>query len=259
MSVSIETREFVDRRIGERRQLVVPLRPGMADRRVGERRLSPLEMIRLNEVVTSVNVESLMPLDWQEQVASVVADCGRLVTLPGGKVSTSLEDPGFTTVYRVAKGHDIEDHLPWLWELYQGRFRELVSQVAGQRVVIDKDKKFGANINEITLREQKDGYELHTDINPLTGLLAVTTMHEGDGGELIHVLPDGTRAETRVKAGWLYIFDGRNHPHKVNLLNPAGSAKTRITVPMDYVFPGWDAKRPGDMEAIFGNGNEDEE
>lgn len=215
-----------------------------------------LEMKRLNKAVTAVNVESLMPLDWQKQIASVVTDCGRLVTLPGGKVSTSLEDSDFTTVYRVVKGQDVEARLPWLWDLYQGPFRKLVSQVARQKVVVDKDKKFGVNINEITLREQKDGYELHTDINPWTGLLAVTTMHEGDGGELIHVLPDGTRAEMRIKAGWFYIFDGRNHPHKVNLLSPEGNANTRITIPMDYVFPGWDAKRPADMNAIFGNGNE---
>lgn len=214
-----------------------------------------LEIKRLNEAVTAVKVESLMPPDWQEQVAGVVSDCGKLVTLPGGKVSTSLENSNFTTVYRVVKGQDIEARLPWLWVLYQGPFRQLVSQVVGQQVIVDKDIKFGVNINEITLREQKDGYELHTDINPWTGMLAVTTMYERDGGELIHVLPDGTRAETRIKAGWLYIFDGRNHPHKVNLLNPEGSVNTRITVPMDYVFPGWDPKRPPDMNAIFGNGN----
>lgn len=220
-----------------------------------ERPFNNLEIKRLNEAVWAVNVESLMPPDWQQQVASVVTDCGKLVILPGGKVSTSLEDHNFTTVYRVAKGEDIEARLPWLWMLYHDPFRALVSKVAGQRVMADKDKRFGVNINEITLGEQKDGYELHTDINPWTGMLAVTTIHAGDGGELIHVFPNGTRAETRIKAGWFYIFDGRNHPHKVNLLNPGGKSNTRITVPMDYVFPGWDPKRPPDMDAIFGNGN----
>ena len=177
-------------------------------------RRDTLEIISLNEAVAAVNVESLMPPDWQEQIGEVVKEYGKLVALPGGKVSTSLEDDTFTTVYTVVKGQDIEVSLPWLWRLYQGPFRELVSQAAEQEVEVDPDKKFGANINTLTKSTQRDGYELHTDINHWTGLLAVTTMHEGDGGELIHVLPDGTRKETRIQAGILYIFDGHNHPHK---------------------------------------------
>lgn len=218
--------------------------------------LPPLETVRLNEAVTAVNVESLMPPDWQQQIENVVKKYGKLVTLQGGKVSTSLEDDRFTTIYTVVKGGDIEANLPWVWELYQGPFRELVSKVAGQEVEVDPDKKFSANINTITKATQKDGYELHTDINHWTALLAVTTMHEEDGGELIHVLPDDGRVETRIRAGLLYIFDGRNHPHKVNLLNQEGSADTRITVPMDYVLKGVKVKRPDDLKAIFGNGNE---
>lgn len=220
-------------------------------------RLDPnsLEMKRLNDVVTAVNVEAFMPPDWQHSIFEVVKNNGKLVPLKGGAVSTSMETEKFMTMYTVVTGQYIEANLPWLWKLYQGPFRKLVSQVAGQEVVVDPDKKFSANINTLTLKTQQDGYELHTDINPWTGLLAVTTMHEGDGGELIHVLPDGRRVGTRIQAGMLYIFDGRNHPHKVNPLNPHGNVDTRITVPMDYVFPGWDAKRPGDMEAIFGNGN----
>lgn len=223
--------------------------------RESERGMPSLEMVQLNEAVTAVNVESLMPPDWQQQIESVVRKYGKLVTLQGGKVSTSMEPGTFTTVYTVVKGQDIEANLPWLWKLYQGPFRELVSQVAGQEVEVDPDKKFSANINTLTKDTQQDGYELHTDVNHETGLLAVTTMHQGDGGELIHILPDGTRRETRVQAGWLYIFDGRNHPHKVNLLNPQGSSDTRITVPMDYVLKGVKVERPDDLKAIFGDEN----
>ncbi len=234
------------------------LSPGASDGRSGDVQMPALEMVRLNEAVTAVNVESLMPSDWQQKIGNVVKEYGKLVTLKGGVVSTSMEPRTFTTVYTVVKGQDIEANLPWLWRLYQGPFRELVSQVARQEVEVDPDKKFSANINTLTKGTQKDGYELHTDINHWTGLLAVTTMHEGDGGELIHVLPDGTRKETRIQAGLLYIFDGRNHPHKVNLLKEEGSADIRITVPMDYVLKGVKVERPKDMEAIFGNGNEGE-
>lgn len=221
-----------------------------------ERRMPPLEMVRLNEVVAAVNVESLMPPDWKLQIENVVRDYGKLVTLQGGKVSTSMEAAAFTTAYTVVKGQDIEANLPWLWRLYQGPFREIVSQVAKQEVEVDPDKKFSANINTLTKNTQRDGYELHTDINHWTGLLAVTTMYEGDGGELIHVLPDGRRKETRIQKGLLYVFDGRNHPHKVNLLNPQGSSDTRISIPMDYVLKGQKVERPADLEAIFGNEGE---
>lgn len=214
-----------------------------------------LEIRRLSDVVTAVNVESLMPPDWRQQIDNVVKSCGRLVTLQGGKVSTSLEDSSFTTVYTVVKGIDMEDHLPWLWELYQDSFRGMVSQVAEQEVVVDADKKFGVNINHLSLDTQRDGYELHTDVNHWTALLAASTMDEGDGGELIHVFPNGERTATRIKKGWLYIFDGRTHPHKVELLNPQGHSRTRTTVPMDYILKGSEVERPADLNAIFGNSN----
>ncbi|GEM_PF-1481228 len=213
------------------------------------------EVRKINEAVAAVNVEADMPVDWQDRIKEVVAGSGKLVELPGGKVSTSLEKANFTTVYKVVKGQDIEEKLPWLYELYQGTFKDLVSEVAGIPMEVDKDKKFGININTLTKDMQKDGYELHTDINPWTGLLAVTTINEGDGGELVLISPKGRPMITRPQAGWLYIFDGRNHPHKVKLLRQEGKTDTRITVPMDYVNVGWYPKRPPDLEAIFGNGN----
>lgn len=214
-----------------------------------------MELIRLNEAVTAVNVEPLMPPDYQFQIMEVVSRCGKFVELPGSKVSTSLEATTFTTGYTVVKGPDIKAYLSWCWKLYVSDFRDLVSQVAGQEVIVDPDPKFGVNINTITRKTQRDGYELHTDINHWTGMLAVTDIYKGDGGELLHVLPDGRRVETRIKAGMLYIFDGRNHPHKVNPLNPHGNAHTRITVPMDYVFEGETVERTEDFNALFGNGN----
>lgn len=213
------------------------------------------ELKELNAVVTTTNVKGLMPIDWQQQIDEVVRNYGKLVVLQGGKVSTSLEPPSFATVYTVVKGIDIEDRLPWLMDLYQGPFREMVSKVAGREVVVDGDKKFGVNINHLSLDTQKDGYELHTDINHWTALLAASTMKEGDGGELVHLLPDKTSVATRICEGWLYIFDGRTHPHKVELLNPKGHSRTRITVPMDYIFKGSIVERTEDFNALFGNGN----
>ena len=212
------------------------------------------EIVRLNDAVTAINVEAYMPPGWQLGIMEIVESKGKLVELPGGKVSTSMEKSDFTTVYKVVKGEAIKENLPWLFDLYQGKFREIVSEVAKKLVEPDGDEKFGININTITKETQKDGYELHTDINPWTGLLSATTMNVGDGGELVLLSHDGKQLKVRPKAGWLYVFDGRNHPHRVEPLTPDASSDIRITVPMDYVNLGWHPNRPIDMDAIFGNG-----
>jgi hypothetical protein len=81
--------------------------------------INNLEIERsLNGVVTAVNVESLMPPNWQQQISEVVKNHGRFVQFKGRAVSTSLEDEGFTTGYTVVKGPDIKANLPWLWKLY---------------------------------------------------------------------------------------------------------------------------------------------
>lgn len=218
-----------------------------------EVRLSSFEMVRLNEAVVAVNVEPLMPPDWQQQIHGVVNKHGKFVELEGGKVSTSLESPEFTTAYSVVKGPDID--LPWLRELYEGPLQDMVEKVAGKPIIVDPEPEFGININTLTVPTQKNGYELHTDFNDWTALLAVTTMGEGDGGELIHVLPDGTKREISIQAGWVYIFNGNIHAHKVNPLNPEGRSVIRITVPMDFFEAGSIKKRPSDLKAIFGDEN----
>ena len=217
-------------------------------------RLQSPEMIRLNEAVTAVNVESLMPSDWQRQILDVAEIHGKLVEFEGGKVSTSRENPDFTTIYKVVKGIDFRTQLPWLGELYRGIFRELVSRFAGEEVVVDPDKRFGANINQL-IRGMGDGYERHIDVNDHTGSLVVSTIPKVDWGEFFIMLPNGTKKEVEMKAGWLLIFNGNKHVHGVNKLNPYGGSATRTTVLLDYVKPGSKVERPSDMEAIFGNGN----
>jgi hypothetical protein len=214
--------------------------------------LKRCETITVNEAVTGVNVRALMPADWAQQIVDLVAGYGRHIILKGGQVSTSMEESGFTTAYTVVQGTDVERQLPWLWSLYLGSFRRFVSRIAQQKVSPDPDKEFAVNVNSLSRASQIDGYELHTDVNNWTALLAVNTMRPGDGGELTHLLPDGRRVTTRTQAGWLYIFDGKTHPHKVERLDPSGTAAVRITVPMDYVSDGLTLERPHDLEAIFG-------
>lgn len=224
-----------------------------------ERPFNNLEIKRVNDAVWAVNVESLMPSGWKAQIEDVVNRRGNSVRFRGGKVKTSEELETFITAYKVVKGTDMEDCVPELWDLYHNAFREIVSKVAGEEVVVDPRRKYRLNINQMDSDTQVDGYERHWDKNHWTALLAVSTMSEGDGGELIHFLPDGTALMTRIQAGWLYIFDGKTHPHKVELLHSKeGHRLVRTTVPMDYNIKGEERAEDDDeddMGAIFGEDN----
>lgn len=211
-------------------------------------RFQGLEWKRVNEVVLAVNVESLMPSDWKEQIDGVVERFGKFKKVPGGAVRTSHEPPSFITAYTVVTGDHIERELPWLWELYHGRFKSLVSEVAGQEVEVDPQPRYGANINAIDKATQVHGYEGHNDENDWTGMVAEHTMEEGDGGELLHELPNGSMVEARVESGWIYIFDGKHHKHKVK---PLIHASKRTTVPLDYVLPGTILVRTPDFENLY--------
>ena len=205
-----------------------------------------LEIVRLNPAVSAVDVRPLMPHDWQQQIRDVAEESGTPVILRGGEVATSRAPSDFITDYKVVTGDKILPRLPWLARNYRGAFLELVQQFAGHELDPDPDEQYSPNIN-VLIRGRK--YEPHVDANEITGMLAVYDIHKGDGGVLTHRLPDSTTLwETRVKAGWLYIFNGRDHIHGVSELN----TDIRITVPMNYNPKGVPIVRPSNLGAIHG-------
>ena len=222
--------------------------------------LDGLTIVQENQAVVSVDVRSILPDRWGAPVRKVIESSGKDVSFRGG-FSTSRADESFITAYRIVDGEKIACSLPWLIELYRGPFRAIVSKIVGE-VEPDNNKKYGVNINTLSVDTQiGDGhvfaYEPHVDRNHITGMLAASTVNEGDGGELVLAYPDDWRPPmvTRIKTGRLYVFAGDIHEHAVARLNPEGRVRTRITIPMDYVYKGSVVERPEDMKVIFGNGN----
>lgn len=222
-----------------------------------------IELIQVNPLVTAANVEHLMRLelpDWRRKIRRGVRDYGVHNTFRGGLAPSSLEPPEFTTSYIVVKGDVLDSHkaLPELFKLWEGPFCDLVSIVAGREVEPDRSErsgsKFGININTL---HRGEAYETHFDYNPWTANVVVDEMKDGDGGQLVlirnHGKPNEERFVTRVRRGYVYIFNGCDHPHKVERLN----AWIRTTVPMDYGYKGIPVERPEAAlgAAIFPDGN----
>ena len=214
-----------------------------------------VEARRLNEAVTAVDVRALFPEEQMHLIEAAAQKIAISAEFNGGDVDTSDEAPDFTTAYDVITGEQIEGNLPYLWNTYNGAVREIVSNVAGQEVFADQDRAFGINVNIMTLATQKDGYEKHIDSNQWTGLLAVTDINEGDGGELLHFSADDKDkllSKTLIRKGFLYVFEGHKYHHKVERLSDDAKTPWRITVPMDYDSNQWTTNRPSNMSIIHG-------
>lgn len=209
----------------------------------------------IDGAVWSVDIREMMPSSWKEQIDKTVEKHAKHSNLEGGAVSTSLAPKDYVTSYDVVTGDAIEVEMPWLMDLFRGRLRQLTEQLAGRLLVPSENVRAGVNINTMDRATQKSGYELHTDSNPWTVLLARHTMHDGDGGELVFKRsPEEKDVEigrVQIQEGHVYIFDGQTHPHQVLILT---GANRRSTVPLNYWGPGEEAKRPADLDAgLYGN------
>ena len=129
--------------------------------------------------------------------------------------------------------------LPWLYELYRGRFLELAGQACPEHVAAAQDDRYGLVLNVQRGTEMR--FECHVDSNPLTGLLFCTDQPAGAGGELVFghdpAASDVDAVERdcsviRPHAGHLIIFDGRHHPHYARPLK--SESDVRIVAVMNF-------------------------
>lgn len=163
--------------------------PGTQDRRGRDMQLMPaLEVAPIVEVedcVWMVDVRPLLELahsDWNTEMLRV-AKAAEQKSIEGGSVGTSMAPSDFRTVYHPTNGLTIARELPWVLELYRNEFRDIVERTTGDSSVhLGRDLAHSLNMN---LTRPDKSYELHTDRNPWTALLAVTTVGEGEGGETI--------------------------------------------------------------------------
>jgi hypothetical protein len=146
-----------------------------------------------------------------------------------------------TGVSHVKRGRVHADQvahgLPWLPELYKGKFLELAKEACREPVATAKDDRYGVVLN--VQHGMSMRFESHVDSNPLTGLLFFTSHQEG--GELV-VANDESAGSIediekdcqfiRPRAGNLVFINGRTHPHYARSL--CRDDDTRVLAVMNY-------------------------
>jgi hypothetical protein len=186
-----------------------------------------------------VDVRSLLPSDWKQQVSATVSN--RTVYRqhpPTPLISREDRPDGHTLRGRVSASAVLEE-LPWLPRLFRTSFCALAADFAREPVVPAEDYRYGVVLNvqsDPTMR-----FECHVDSNPVSGLLFFTSHPLGEGGELvISYSPDAYGIQQIEEncsivvpsAGYLLLFKGRLHSHYARPLAWAGAI--RIVAPMNF-------------------------
>lgn len=204
------------------------------------------------------NVEKDLPDNWR----SLVLDCALSQFKDKMIIATSVTSreasPSIRIRTQIVGGVSVREHLPWLFDLYQGLFRKLASDWAATDVFPAQDDRYAINLNV----QQGTGmrYECHVDSNPVEGLLYVTDHLQGDGGELVVANRRGVWGCKKIdqdsvkifpSSGNLIFFDASQHPHYVM---PLKSQKAvRVAVAMNYYtneLP--ESARPADLNKHLG-------
>ena len=207
---------------------------------------------------TTFDLTSQLPKDWHRDITetAVHADFREFPRTP--ILSRDSRD-----VQRIYRGRvhaaAVRQNLPWLYELYRGRFLDLAREVSDEPVMAACDDRYGIVLNVQRGTEMR--WECHIDSNPLTGLLFCTDHQAGAGGELVFAHdPDATSIEAierdgsviRPNTGHLVFFDGRRHPHYTRPL--VSASDVRIVAVMNFYTESYpESTRPQDLNLhLFG-------
>jgi hypothetical protein len=156
-------------------------------------------------------------------------------------------------------GRRVAEQLPWLYSLYQTRFRDLAQQLTSEPVTCASDVRYG-----VTLNVQRGGsmrYEAHVDSNPIEGLLYFTSHPPNRGGDLrvsnVGDVAGIAEIDADVTciypvAGHIIYFDARHHSHYVTSL--ADNGDMRVVAAMNFYTPASpEGSRPRDLNKhLFG-------
>ena len=200
-----------------------------------------------------------LPRNWQRDIVSAAERLTKQRTLVPTSVtsreaSTSIEIPVLTV-----GGAVVADELPWLYELYRARFRELAQALTTEPVSTASDLRYGINLN--VQRGKSMRYECHVDSNPIQGMLYVTDHPPGSGGELIvsnrgdvqgRSAIDADATRIHPVAGYLVLFDARAHTHYV--ADVEETSEIRVAAAMNFYIPASpESARPPDLNRhLFG-------
>jgi hypothetical protein len=182
------------------------------------------------------DVSDLLPRHWQQEIRAVgaVADFRDFPRTPG----LTRETPAVRSISRGRVHADqVRLQLPWLYELYHGRFLDLINGAWGELVMPAADGRYGVVLN--VQRGPSMRFECHVDSNPLSAVLFCTdhpkggelcVAHDPDASGLASIERDCSII--RPHAGHLIVFDGRAHAHYARPLD--GQSGLRVAAVMNY-------------------------
>jgi hypothetical protein len=209
----------------------------------------------------SFDMRSELPEDWQDDILRTVQDEAVVHDLRPDSVTSREANTDDVLPFSMVGGLVIAKALPWLFDMYNNRFRSLAQSISAEPVIPTEDTDYGITLN--VQRGNLQSYECHVDSNPVQALLYVTSHPEGKGGELVVAndgdVPDRQAVDANPSriypvAGHLVIFDARQHSHYVEpLTDPSG---VRVVAAMTYYTPtSSESDRPEDLsDHLFGGG-----
>ena len=204
------------------------------------------------------DVRGRLPLGWSQEIAACAELATQHILTPTSVSSREAFDVGEIRTLTV-DGDAVQTHLPWLFNLYFGYFRELAQLSSSEPVCCAKLPIYAVNLN--VQRGSQMRYEAHVDTNPIQGILYLTSHPRGSGGELVVSSDEKARGMKAIdanaveifpEAGFFAVFDARRHPHYVKQLR--NSSAIRISAPMNFYTPSApEENRPTDLTPhLFG-------
>lgn len=206
----------------------------------------------------SIDALKLLPKNWRSDILDVAAKHAIEKDIIPTSVTSREADPTKKIPVMVVGGSKLVTEVPWLDELYRGKFLDIANAICSEEVFPAKDVRYSLNLNIQTGTAMR--YECHIDSNPVEALLYVTDNKPGMGGELIVSRRLDARNIDDVQensisiypaAGTLVVFDARKYAHYVAPLKNENDI--RVVVAMNYYTPSCSENdRPKDLNRHLG-------
>lgn len=200
-----------------------------------------------------------LPDAWQSAIARIADNRAIARELRPRSVTSREADRDARIPVSTVTGDVIAQDLPWLWNLYHGKFLALANLAATETVYCAVRDRIKINLN--IQHNTSMRYECHVDTNPVEGILYCTSHPPGDGGELVVANQPALGSIEEVDqdctiihpiAGQLVFFDARLFAHYVRPLTRPGT--TRIVAAMNFYTDATnETMRPPDLDDhLFG-------
>src|SRR4051812_45149997 len=88
-----------------------------------------------------------LPTSWQDQILAVARQYAQRRTLVPTSVTSRESSNDMRIPVHTIAGREVAKRLPWLYSLYEGRFRDLAQTLTAEPVVTASELQHGINLN----------------------------------------------------------------------------------------------------------------